>query len=59
MVRKTLPEFTAWLFPEYTFGKMSLRTHRHIIMERIPSVGCGVRSTGCLTPTAKKRYEIG
>jgi hypothetical protein len=30
-----LPESTAWLFPEYGFGKMNPRTHRHVIIERI------------------------
>jgi hypothetical protein len=33
--RKSLPESTAWLFPEYEFGKMGPRIHRHVIIERI------------------------
>jgi len=35
MARRTLPESTAWLFPEYEFGKMNPRAYRHVIIERI------------------------
>ncbi|MBX7234123.1 MAG: hypothetical protein K1X65_07055 [Caldilineales bacterium] len=31
----TLPESTAWLFPEYNFAGIDVRKHRHVIMERI------------------------
>jgi len=33
--RKTLPESTAWLFPEYTFGKMDDEGFANVIIERI------------------------
>jgi Family of unknown function (DUF6922) len=33
--RKSLPESTAWLFPEYEFGKINPRAYRHVIIERI------------------------
>ncbi len=35
MARRTLPASTAWLFPEYEFGKMNPRAYRHVIIERI------------------------
>jgi len=35
MARRTLPESTAWLFPEYEFSQVKLNTHRHVIIERI------------------------
>ena len=33
--RKTLPESTAWLFPEYEFGKMDDEGFANVIVERI------------------------
>ena len=33
--RKTLPESTAWLFPEYEFGKMDDQGFANVIIERI------------------------
>ncbi len=35
MKRKTLPESTAWLFPEYDFGKMDDEGYASVIIERI------------------------
>lgn len=33
--RHSLPESTAWLFPEYDFARMNPREYRDVIMERI------------------------
>jgi len=33
--RKSLPESTAWLFPEYEFNKINPHAYRYVIMERI------------------------
>lgn len=35
MPRKTLPESTAWLFPEYAFDKMDDEGYANVIIERI------------------------
>lgn len=33
--QSTLPESTAWLFPEYNFADIDVQKHRYVIMERI------------------------
>jgi hypothetical protein len=55
MARRTLPASTAWLFPEYEFGKMNPRAHPPFVC--LVATGVGHQTFPCSRLGARRQDE--